>query len=83
MDDPAGLIVMVLIGILAIFMVVRLVTYASRTVDREQSEKAQAEAHKAPQGVGHIFCPKCGKGVTAEDVFCRHCGVRFLPEKSA
>jgi hypothetical protein len=38
MDDFAGIIVMVLVGILAIFMIVRLVKSASRTVDEEQKK---------------------------------------------
>ncbi len=38
MDDPTGIIVMVLVGILAIFLIVRLVKFASRTVDEEQKK---------------------------------------------
>jgi hypothetical protein len=38
MDDPVGIIVMVLVVILAIFLIVRLVKFASRTVDEEQKK---------------------------------------------
>jgi hypothetical protein len=38
MDDPAGLVIVVLIGILAIFIIVRIVKFASRTVDEEQKK---------------------------------------------
>jgi hypothetical protein len=38
MDDPLGVILFVLIGILALFFIVRLVKSASRTVDEEQKK---------------------------------------------
>jgi hypothetical protein len=79
MDDPAGIIVMVLVGILAIFMIVRLVKFASRTVDNEQNEKLHARPQEPMPHTGQAFCPKCGKAVSEADAFCRFCGVRFLP----
>jgi hypothetical protein len=82
MGDPAGIILVVLIGILAVFIIVRLVKLASRTVDREQDEKVQARSPEPLPHAGQVFCPKCGKGVSEADSFCRFCGVRFLPEKS-
>jgi hypothetical protein len=39
MDDLVGFVLVVLIGILAIFIIVRIVKAASRTVDKEQKEK--------------------------------------------
>lgn len=66
MDDPAGLVIAVLIGILAIFLIVRLVKFASRTVDKEQSA-----SHRE---TGQMFCPGCGKKIGENDSFCRFCG---------
>jgi F0F1-type ATP synthase assembly protein I len=40
MDDAVGAIVFVLIGILAIFFIVRVTKFASRTVDREQGDQS-------------------------------------------
>jgi hypothetical protein len=41
MDDPVSLVLVILIGILAIFFIVRIAKAASRTVDKEQDQAAQ------------------------------------------
>lgn len=75
MDDLAGFVLFVLFGILVIFIIVRIVKAASRTVDKEQG------AH--PREGGQMFCPNCGKKVGESDSFCRFCGRSLSTEKPA
>jgi len=48
LDDQANLILMVLLGVLGIFILVRIVKYASRTVEDEQRKKQSASGAPAP-----------------------------------
>lgn len=75
MDDAVGFVLFVLIGILGIFIIVRIAKAASRTVDKEQI------AHPR-EGGGQMFCPNCGKQVGERDPFCRFCGRSLAADKS-
>jgi DNA-directed RNA polymerase subunit RPC12/RpoP len=70
MDVLVGFVRYVLIGILAIFIIVRIVKAASRTVDGEQ--RRSAALRQAQKGI--IFCVRCGKQVGDMDALCTHCG---------
>jgi xanthosine utilization system XapX-like protein len=48
MDDPASFILIVLFGVLGIFILVRIVKYASRTVDKEQAKQQWVPRAPAP-----------------------------------
>ncbi len=51
MDDPVSVILLVLFGVLGVFILVRIVKYASRTVDKEQKNKQPQTPTAKPREV--------------------------------
>ena len=83
MDDAANLALMILFGVLGIFILVRIVKHASRTVDQEQKDRngcVQAEypllhvAHSAPNAASKTA--RCQS-------FVADAGIYSLPRRRA